>query len=123
LGGHQGSNATVTRIALGDGRGLRDMVAVDGGFLLLAGPDDSASNQSFGWTEFWGDGRGGPTNVQAKVLATQDLGQVRLRACDKAIKPEAITVLAETPRGYEVLILSDGMCDGGPLLFQIPRRS
>ncbi|MCY7308304.1 MAG: DUF3616 domain-containing protein [Rhodoferax sp.] len=112
---------TVTRIALGEGRGLRDMVAVEDGFLLLAGPDDSASNQNLGWTVLWWDGRGGPRTVQAKMLAALDVSQVRLRACDREIKPEAITVIAQRQSSYQVLILSDGMCDGGPLEFQIPR--
>jgi hypothetical protein len=46
----------------------------------------------------------------------------KANACeDKALKPEAMTVLEETPQDYKLLILSDGMCDGGALAFTVPR--
>jgi hypothetical protein len=54
-------------------------------------------------------------------LAVLDFSQVKLRPCDAALKPEAITVLKETPSAYQLLVLSDGMCDGGPLVFTVPR--
>ena len=40
---------------------------------------------------------------------------------NKELKPEAITVLEESTSAYRVLVLSDGMCDGGPLVFTIAR--
>ena len=55
------------------------------------------------------------------MLASLDLGKVKLGDCDKETKPEAITVLKETPSSYEVLVLSDGMCEGGPLAFTVPK--
>jgi hypothetical protein len=123
--------ASVTRIKVGAGRGIRDMVAVAGGFLLLVGPDDDLANQArANWSIVWWDGKSGPGAVTPKALATLDLGDVKLRelktgkanACeDKALKPEAMTVLEETPQDYKLLILSDGMCDGGALAFTVPR--
>ncbi|BDT67362.1 hypothetical protein os1_15380 [Comamonadaceae bacterium OS-1] len=113
--------ATVTPLLLGAGRGIRDMEAVDKGFLLLAGPNDAETNQGVGWTLAWWDGQASATPVAPKVLASLDLGKVRLGDCDKEIKPEAITVLKETPGSYEVLVLSDGMCEGGPLAFTVPK--
>ena len=56
-----------------------------------------------------------------RLLATLDLSSVALRACDDELKPEALTVLADTEHSYRVLVLSDGMCDGGPLAFTVPR--
>ena len=46
---------------------------------------------------------------------------MKQRECDKELKPEALTLLEETADQYRLLILSDGMCDGGPLAFKIPR--
>jgi hypothetical protein len=113
--------ATVTRLALGQRRGIRDMVAVKTGFLLLAGPDDSSTSQSVGWVVAWWDGKAATSVVQPRLLAALDLSDVKLRQCDKELKPEAITVLEETPASYKLLVLSDGLCDGGPLAFTIAR--
>jgi hypothetical protein len=114
--------AVMTGLALGQGRGVRDMVAVKTGLLLLAGPDDSSANQDAGWTVAWWDGQSSPGRVvQPKVLATLDLRGVKLGKCDKELKPEAMTVLEETPTAYKLLVLSDGMCDGGPLAFTVAR--
>ena len=114
---------TLTRLALGPNRGIRDMVAVKSGFLLLAGPDDSPASQGAGWTVAWWDGQSAAEGrvVQPRVLATLDLSGVRLRACDKEVKPEAMAVLEETPAAYKLLVLSDGLCDGGPLAFTLAR--
>ncbi|MDB5743986.1 MAG: hypothetical protein JWR68_2301 [Polaromonas sp.] len=114
--------ATLTWLALGPNRGIRDMVAVKTGFLLLAGPDDSPASQDAGWVVAWWDGQ--PTEgrvAQSKILATLDLGGVQLDPCDKALKPEAMAVLEETPAAYRLLLLSDGMCDGGPLVLTLKR--
>ena len=114
--------ATLTRLALGQNRGIRDMVAVKTGFLLLAGPDDSPTSQDAGWTVSWWDGQAAEGRVvQPKLLAALDLSGVKLRKCDQELKPEAITVLEETPAAYKLLVLSDGMCDGGPLVFTLAR--
>ena len=37
----------------------------------------------------------------------------------EAIKPEGLAVLSEDAESYQVLVLSDGMCDGGPLRTKI----
>ncbi|MGH8848398.1 MAG: DUF3616 domain-containing protein [Polaromonas sp.] len=124
--------AIMTSLALGQQRGIRDMIAVKTGFLLLAGPDDSSSSQGLGWTVSWWDGKGaekiaGETAkgragvVQPRLLAALDLSDVKLRKCDKELKPEAMTLLEETPAAYKLLVLSDGMCDGGPLVFTLAR--
>ena len=113
--------AAVTRIALGAHRGIRDMVAVKNGLLLLAGPDDGPANKAVGWTLAWWDGKDSGQTVAPKVLAALDLSGVKLRGCDEELKPEAITVLEETPQTYKLLVLSDGMCDGGPLAFTVAR--
>ena len=112
---------TLTPLALGPHRGIRDMVAVRDGFLLLAGPDDDPAWQNLGWTVVWWDGKENPGAQGLRTLAALDLRSVTLRKCDKEIKPEALTVLGETPQTYRLLVLSDGLCDGGPLVFTVPR--
>jgi hypothetical protein len=120
--GARDPKATLTRLALGPNRGIRDMVAVKTGFLLLAGPDDSRASQGAGWVVAWWDGQSAAGRVvQPQVLAALDLGGVKRRKCDKELKPEAMTVLEETPAAYKLLVLSDGMCDGGPLAFTLAR--
>jgi hypothetical protein len=109
----------LSRLALGAHRGIRDMVAVKDGFLLLAGPDDGKT-QGVAWTISLWDGKNSGPLATPRLLATLDLSAVALRACDVDLKPEAITVLAEGAQSYQVLVLSDGMCDGGPLLFTVP---
>lgn len=114
----------LTSIALGPHRGIRDMIAVKTGILLLAGPDDSAANKGVGWTVSWWDGKPASSEaavVTPRLLAALDLSDVKLRKCDDDIKPEAMTVLEETLHVYKLLVLSDGMCDGGPLAFTVPR--
>lgn len=116
------SHPALTQLVLGNGRGIRDMLAVSDGFLVLAGPDDDPSHQSsVDWTLSWWDGRPSSSPATPRVLATLDLNAVKLGSCDKELKPEAISLLAETPQAYQLLVLSDGMCDGGPLSFSVPR--
>ncbi|QDL52960.1 DUF3616 domain-containing protein [Rhodoferax aquaticus] len=111
----------LARVALGANRGIRDMVAVKDGFLLLAGPDDGKANQGVAWTIHGWDGKASAQGARTKHLATLDLRGVALRSCDAELKPEALAVLQETASTYQVLVLSDGMCDGGPLAFTLAR--
>ena len=91
------------------------------GFLLLTGPDDDPAQQNTGWTVVWWDGKHTPDTKNLRTLAALDLSGVTLRPCDKEIKPDALAVLGETPQTYTLLVLSDGVCDGGPLRFTVPR--
>jgi hypothetical protein len=55
-------------------------------------------------------------------LARLELSGVNLRSCDSELKPEALAVIDDKPgESHQVVIFSDGMCDGGPLGFTIPR--
>lgn len=118
------ARAEVTQLALGPQRGIRDMLAVNGGFLLLAGPDDSPASQKGDWAVWWWDGTAAPRSpgvAAPRKLAQLDLRAVQLRQCDKELKPEAMTLLEESPNSWTLLVLSDGMCDGGPLKVTVPR--
>lgn len=114
-------HASLTPLQVGAGRGIRDMVAVAHGFLVLAGPDDEPTHGNAGWTVLWWDGQPSTATVTPRTLASLDLSHIPLRRCDKETKPEAITVLAETAQAYQLLVLSDGMCDGGPMRFNVEK--
>lgn len=112
---------SVTRVWVGERRGLRDMAVTAQGILLLAGPDDDPRSHDAGWTLLlWDAQQHGAAWAQPRLLAALDLRGVARRACDKETKPEALTVLDESPRRLRVLVLSDGMCDGGALVFDVP---
>jgi Protein of unknown function (DUF3616) len=114
----------LTTIEVGGGRGIRDMQAVRDGFLLLAGPDDEDGNSQRRWRiALWNGRTNGEDVVRPNDLARLDLSGVKLRKnCDKKTpKPEAFTVIEDRKGLYRVVILSDGMCDGGPLVFSVPR--
>jgi len=104
-------------VEVGEGRGIRDLLAVSDGILVLAGPDDDDGD--VGWIVLrWDPASPG----QAKKLAHLDLTGVKKRPCDETVKPEALLVLEDAPpQAYRVLVLSDGLCDGGPLEFALPR--
>jgi hypothetical protein len=102
-------------------RGIRDLLAVSDGFLILIGPDDDSAD--VGWSIAFWDGSGADdavtTPVAPKLLADLDLRKVSLSRCDKELKPEAIAMLEDGSDFRRVLVLSDGMCDGGPMSFRI----
>ncbi len=112
---------TVTAFAVGAGRSVRDLLAVRDGILVLAGPDDDRSNENVGWTIGRLDGLDGG-DVAFRELAALDLSDVSLQSCDTEIKPEAMLALSDVAGETDrLLVLSDGMCDGGPLAFTAPR--
>ncbi|KQP18326.1 DUF3616 domain-containing protein [Pseudorhodoferax sp. Leaf267] len=112
---------TVTRVPVGYRRGLRDMAVVPQGILLLAGPDDHPDSRDAGWAVSLWDDKSAGRLAAPRLLATLDLRTVARSKCDDDTKPEAMALLEETAQAYRVLVLSDGMCDGGPLVFDIPR--
>jgi hypothetical protein len=101
---------------------VRDLIAVRDGILVLVGPDDDkASKDRPSIVALWDGKSTGDKAVEPKPLAQLDLTGVTLRECDKELKPEALAVLEDSATQYRLVILSDGMCDGGPLSFNIQR--
>ncbi|WP_084181758.1 DUF3616 domain-containing protein [Polaromonas glacialis] len=111
------------RLAVGQGRGIRDLLAVKDGFLVLTGPDDDErKKQPSSMLLFW-NGKDSTRRISnVKPLANLDLSKIVRSTCDKVAKPEALALISESAREYKVLVLSDGMCDGGPLAFTVTRR-
>jgi hypothetical protein len=84
------------------GRGIRDLVAVDDGFLMIAGAigDGDASYQLCLWNGL--DGVPGEGGWDSQVIKLGEL------ATDRGVKPEGLTVAAETADEWRLLVVTDG---------------
>jgi hypothetical protein len=117
----------VTKLKVGGGRGVRDLLSIPEGFLLLIGPDDDNSEDA-GWSVALWDGSHSRESITPKILADLKLKDVAPQPCkpldqgEKAeIKPEAFAMLDDGPNFRRLLILSDGMCNGGGMSFKVPK--
>lgn len=94
-------------VNLGDGQGVRDIAAAGDGFLILSGPErDTAGTAG---VCFWKPGS------DAKLC------REITKAGPADSKPEALTVLETTDDHYKVLIMSDGVSNGAPAVYEVPR--
>ncbi|MEN8133716.1 MAG: DUF3616 domain-containing protein [Pseudomonadota bacterium] len=98
------------------GRGIRDITRVSDGFLIVAGPsgEGPASYQLYHW-----DGR---DMVPGKDRSKQDTGKAKLLGeirPPKDGKAEGITVLGEQTTAYEIVIVYDGIKNGGAQRFKV----
>jgi len=84
------------------GRGIRDLVAVDEGFLIVAGAigDGDASYQLCLWNGE--DGVPGEGGWDDQIIKLGEL------ATDLGVKPEGLAVTAETTDEWQLLVVSDG---------------
>jgi hypothetical protein len=90
------SAAKPTEITVGSSRGIRDMLAVPEGILLLTGPDDD-NGKGVGWRIALWDKSG---SKDPKALADLDLDNVRPKPCPSRdttdVKPEAMAMLEDS---------------------------
>lgn len=112
---------SLKEVPVGEGRAIRDMQAVDGGFLLLVGPDDRLENATKPFSVIFWDGNGSVADLGALPVAGVLRPHAQAGCTDKEIKPEALSVAEGRPDGWTVAVLSDGMCDGGPMWFELSR--
>ncbi len=92
------TNPKPSTIVVGEGRAIRDLIAVSDGILVLAGPDDDKANENVGWVVArWDSQDIGSTDSRPKPLAKLDLSQVKKRDCDDVLKPEALAVVGDKP--------------------------
>jgi len=103
---------------VGKASGIRDLLAVPDGILVLVGPDDDSQKNVPWWIGFWDGGDASP-HITLRQPAELELPKVSGDDCQKEMKPEAMALLADGPDFRRILVLSDGMCDGGPLAFRI----
>lgn len=100
------------------GLGIRDLTAVSGGFLLLAGPvgDGRPDFRIF----FWDGTDAVPGKDRPKAAVIDDLGEVPVP--DPTAKAEGLAVLAEDATGFDVLVVFDGIANGGPTRLRVARK-
>jgi hypothetical protein len=103
-----GTRARMHALALGKNVGIRDLAAVDDGLLVLSGPMREEKKPFAVW--LWNERDG------ARLL-----GIIPRTHIPKAAKAETILVLATEPRAYRVLVMFDGIENGGPMSFRLPR--
>ncbi|TBD04808.1 DUF3616 domain-containing protein [Rhizobium leguminosarum] len=94
-------------IKLGDGQGVRDLAAVEGGFLILTGPQRDQAGPAK--VCFW---KLGETSAKCHGV---------IKAGPDSSKPEALTLLETTDAKFRVLIMSDGANGGSPAIYDVAR--
>jgi Protein of unknown function (DUF3616) len=93
-------------LPLGEGAGIRDLAAVDDGVLILSGPSTDEDEAPFAlW--LWRDDQ-----KLVRLGAFGDLGKA---------KAEGLLVLATKDGSYDLLVLFDGVEQGSPHEFRVPR--
>jgi hypothetical protein len=112
FGGSQRSRASLHRVALGEGRGIRDLASVQDGVLILTGksnPEAEDETPLAATVVFW---RG---DAQAAIpIAT-------LSPSPTIAKPEALLLLGEDERSWRVLVLGEGTGAIEPQEFRLPK--
>jgi hypothetical protein len=104
------------RLQLGAGLGIREIVAVRSGFLLIAGNAGSEPSKKYPQSEDYEEGRGFfLCSWDGKGTAVHQIGA--LPKTDG--KAEAMAVLEETKDSVTVLILFDGPNRGQPTVYRI----
>lgn len=82
-----------------DGQGIRDMVAVGAGFVIVSGPVNDAPGPYRLW---WWDGKDQIPGKDRRIEAAVLLGAVSTPGGAKA---EGLALLAETPEGADILLV------------------
>ena len=103
-------HARVHALPLGRTAGIRDLAAVRDGILILTGPvnDQPVTPAVFLWNE--------------KTGALRKLGDLAIPEAHKKHKAETFLVLRdERGRSYRVLVMFDGLANGGPTEYEISR--
>jgi hypothetical protein len=90
-------------LKLGKNIGIRDLAAVSGGILILAGPVQKEGPYSiYRW-----DLKNSPQKLQDLAMPDPD------------VKAETLLVLGQQNDSYDVLIMYDGVKDGGPREYRL----
>lgn len=96
-----------------EGNGIRDLVAVDDGFLILAGAmgDGISPYQVYFW-----DGRDTLLGSDKTPAKLQLLGEI---PTVQGAKAEGLAIMEKKANGYKVLVVYDGIAKGNPTIFEI----
>ena len=98
-----------------EGRGVRSLEAVEGGFLAIAGPvgDGDASYQLYFW-----DGEDTLPDDGASKGRLELLGEL---PTPEGAKAEGLVVSKDEPEGWEIVVIYDGVSRGAPARMRVPR--
>ncbi len=96
------------------GSGIRELVAVDGGFLILAG---AVGDKISPYLVYFWDGNDDLPGIK-KEPQLKLLGEI---PSEPEAKAEGLTVLSENDLNYEVLVVYDGVAKGNPTIFNIKK--
>lgn len=111
------SRARLHSIDLGEGRGIREIAAVQGGFILLTGNASAEASKHFPETD-----APGPDDDFRLHHWKPSMGRTSHtigRLPRSAGKAEGILVLDEDPAMLKLLVLFDGLADGGCMTLEL----
>jgi hypothetical protein len=96
-----------------NGNSIRDLAAVEKGFLILAGAggDGISPYQVYFW-----DGKDIIPGKDKQPTNLKLLGEI---PAPSGAKAEGITVIEETNSAYKILVVYDGIANGNPTLFEV----
>ena len=95
------------------GNSIRDLVAVEKGFLILA---DDQENDSRDFQVYFWDGSNNLSKVNRE--STKFLSKIPTK---KNTKAEGLTILKETNSKYRILVVYDGVKEGDPTILEIAK--
>jgi hypothetical protein len=101
-----------------DGNGIRDILAVSDGFLILSGPvgDGDGTYRFYRWDG--NDCLPGNRDAGKPVGKIASLGKIDH---EKGVKPEGMTLLAESETSYDVLIVHDAVEGGRATKYRVAK--
>jgi len=107
---------TLHRLSLGDGLGIREMVAARTCFLIIAGNSGAEPSEKYPRAENYREGRGYSLFTwDGKGSRVHEIGAIP----NVPGKAEAMTILDEAPDHVTVLMLFDGPKGGRPSVYRI----
>jgi hypothetical protein len=116
FGGKPSSNYVLHRLRVGEGLGIREIVAAKPGFLMIIGNAGSEPSEKYTEAEDYAADRDFFLYTwDGKGSETHKIGPIP----DPAGKAEAMTILEETPDQMTVLMLFDGAKRGQPTVYRI----
>jgi hypothetical protein len=109
-------NHVLHRLQLGEGLGIREIVAAKAGFLIIAGNSGSEPSEKYTEAENYAEDREFSMFLwDGKDSDVHKIGAIP----DVSGKAEAMTILEESPSEITVLILFDGPKGGRPTVYHI----
>ena len=116
FGDKKGRNYRLHSLSLGEGYGIREIVAAGSCFLIIAGNSGSEPSDKFPKSENYREDRGYVIySWDGKGTRVHRIGSIE----NPPGKAEAMTVLSESEQQMEVLILFDGAGKGRPSVYRI----